>query len=143
MQDIYTKEAFYKDLIDTLTNMPRHTLGTFQQESKNNIKFAVGVLGTLEAGIRFPASAIGRNARPVTFRLGLFCDYSILNTHIPKNAPFLQNQSRNPTDFVPLLNNVLLSESSKGLSFNPLLAGVKFTIIFKLPGSEPCLCDWY
>lgn len=100
-------------IIDPLEDIPNHTLTTTVVKSKGNLDFGIDIAASAEFGVIMdewmPESWLsigrGRNKKPISYRLGAFVDYGVVN--INANAPKTKgNQKTNGSfSFNPSTNN--------------------------------------
>ncbi|MDR0811649.1 MAG: hypothetical protein LBN23_05195 [Paludibacter sp.] len=144
--DKFTSTYFPEEYYD-FKDMPPHWFLNKRYEKVQNIRFNTAFSGSLEAGIKFPVQD-RLNKKPVTFRLGLFVDYTINNKIVPHTNPFVYNElpaSLEQLTFPyqsPVLDNTLLSDPTYKSVVTPLVGGIKFTILFRLKGKDPCNCEF-
>ncbi len=141
------------ELIDDMGNMPTHGLQTQQAKYGSKFNFGLDVAISAEVGIclddYFPATALeygsGKDKRKLSYRVGAFVDYGVLN--INKNEPkglllnFPEMKDNGDGSFeVPLSNvengqfqnnSVLAVKNSEGKTsaLNSLVVGAKFTVL--------------
>jgi outer membrane protein OmpA-like peptidoglycan-associated protein len=139
------------ELIDAMGNMPTHDLGTYSAKYGNSFSFGLDLAVSAEVGFclddYFPASALeygsGKDKRKISYRVGAFFDYGVLNCNTTKTNAMLLNFP-GMTDLgdgsfsVPVKNisevqnNNLLSVAANGkknVSLNSLVVGAKFTML--------------
>jgi outer membrane protein OmpA-like peptidoglycan-associated protein len=140
-------------LIDNLENLPTHGLKTQEVKYGSNFDFGLDVAVSLEAGIcldeYFPATALeygsGKDKKALSYRVGAFVDYGILNINKSKPNGLLFNfpdmtDNGDGTFEVPLSNvengqfqnnSVLSVKNSEGklANLNSLVVGAKFTVL--------------
>ena len=138
------------ELIDDMGNMPTHDLGTYSAKYGNNFSFGLDLAVSAEVGIclddYFPASALeygsGKDKRKISYRVGAFFDYGVLNCNTKSTNAMLLNFP-GMTDLgdgsfsVPVANieqvenNSLLSveKNGKNVALNSLVVGAKFTVL--------------
>ena len=140
------------ELIDIMSNMSTHALGTVEARYKNKLNLGFDVAISAEVGLcldkYFPASALeygdGSNRRAISYRVGAFVDYGVMN--INKNEPkeILANypglESLGDGKFSVPFNNLSTvqnnsivslqnSETGKVSALNSLVVGAKFTVL--------------
>lgn len=120
-------------------NMPDHfwtdkKLATTGQKFNMNMN----VVGTAEFGWNFyPAKKKAKHY----YRIGIFADYGVLNVHINDdrgNVVGIPPAGKNPLDLQ--LNSLFTSNQCIDKDVNPLLVGVKFTILLQVGEHHPCNC---
>ena len=98
---VATSRLIDGQLIDDLTNMPNHYLGDYKAKSKGGLKFGLDAAVSLEAGlcidnwmpIDMKEYGTGKDKRGISYRLGLFADYGILNVNgNPTSGDILLNK---------------------------------------------------
>ena len=140
-------------LIDNLENLPTHGLRTQEVKYSSNFDFGLDVAVSAEVGVclddYFPATALeygsGKDKKALSYRVGAFVDYGVLN--INKNKPngllfnFPEMKDNGDGTFeVPLSNvengqfqnNSILSvknSAGKLANLNSLVVGAKFTVL--------------
>ena len=101
--------------------------------------------GSAEIGVRlgYLPSATGFDVPKtrVQYRLALFADYGIFDIHTPaKKTPMTVPGLYNSQDMLSGLGmNDYLSTENAAKQVNSLLVGVKFTMLFELPGPRYCV----
>ena len=130
--------AFINDFVD----MPNHGFYTTSKEKNQDLHFNTAFIALLEAGIKFPVQDRFKK-KPVSFRLGVFANYTLNNMLSPRKEPFIYGEEIGEYPFQePVLNNLLLSEQTYKSAITPLTFGIKLSMVFRL-SSEPCNCEWY
>ncbi len=141
------------ELIDDMGNMPTHDLETYSAKYGSNLNFGLDVAVSAELGIcldeYFPATALeygsGKDKRKLSYRVGAFVDYGVMNINANKSNALLLNfpgmQDLGDGSFsVPVenvaqvQNNSLLSHAKDGktAALNSLVVGAKFTVLLGL-----------
>ena len=142
------------EFIEDLENLPNHNIALNNLQSKGNLNFGLDVTASAEVGLVLDkwlsssATKIGtdvRTRKSVTYRLGVFVDYGVLNlsrnfTHedILLAFPGMQTQSDGrylvpATSMGSVYNNsMLMSDVSKETRFNSFVVGAKFTVLFQV-----------
>ncbi|MCQ2344767.1 MAG: OmpA family protein [Paludibacteraceae bacterium] len=165
-----TTTVYDNQLIDIISSVPTHTLVTRNSKTTGSLKFDLDLVISAEFGIVMdewmPASAMmvgkGKKKMPLSYRLGLFMDYGVMNLNPDKGSEIL---ATNRTDDPHTLAEVHYSDGptipgpTKGgtndiyanyssISTNSLLAsdywkngsnklksfvfGAKFTVLFQV-----------
>ncbi len=146
-------------LIDNLENMPTHDLETFQLKHKGNLKLGLDVIASAELGLCIdewmPAKARemgeGVTRRDISYRVGLFADYGVLNinknttTDILLNSDNMQvngNEITMPAGDIANLKprSVFNTSEAASKAVNSFVIGAKFTVLFgidKAPKPQP------
>jgi len=143
----YKTSGIYPEFIHPLENMRDHFFWDYTSRDRqlngrsnllnSNIDFGLNVVASLEMG-----KVIVPRKGKVHYRIAGFADYGVLNIHknytygeaiTPPNAP-----GENPA--LLQYNPVLASNWAIGKTVNPLLVGVKFTVLLDLGNKEPCVC---
>lgn len=140
------------ELIDIMGNMSTHALGTTEVQYKNKLGLGFDVAVSAEVGLcldkYFPASALeyggGNNRRAVSYRVGAFVDYGVMNINnnepkeILANYPGLESLGNGKfsvpfNNLSTIQNNSVVSlknsETGKASALNSLVVGAKFTIL--------------
>jgi len=135
----------YYMFFDDFEEMPNHGFYTVEKGTLKNIRFATTFIGTFEAGFKFPVQD-ENNKKPVTFRLGAFVDYSLNNMLIPNKTSFIYDEAASinlgyPV-YQPVLNSLLLSNETSKMKIQPLMFGVKLSVVFRLKNKGLCNCNW-
>lgn len=145
---VATSRLIDGQLIDDLTNMPNHYLGDYKAKSKGGLKFGLDAAVSLEAGlcidnwmpIDMKEYGTGKDKRGISYRLGLFADYGILNVNgNPTSGDILLNKDNTvggdgKTFSMENVSNlktasILTSDRAKGEALNSLVVGAKFTVL--------------
>jgi len=131
--------------------IPDHGLDTYTNKSKQDppydhisnqlnskIDFGLNVVVSAELGKVF----VPRKGK-AHYRVAAFADYGVLNIH--KNIgvndePIIIPNAPDINPFILKYNPVLASKWALNKSVNPLLVGVKFTVLLDLGNKEPCEC---
>lgn len=151
------------ELIDVMGNMSTHALGTMEAKYKNKLDLGFDVAVSAEIGLSldkyFPASALeygsGSNKRAVSYRVGAFVDYGVMNinnnepkeilAHYPGLEPLGDGKYSVPfNNLSTIQNNSVVSlknsETGKVSALNSLVVGAKFTVLLgvdKAPKPQP------
>lgn len=139
------------DVIGNLEDMPNHTLTTSSLRYGNNLRLGIDLTASAEIGICLddwmPAKSLyirrGRTKYPVSYRLGMFADYGIHDINANPKRGMLLSFAGMTTDgdsyTVPGTNlnkvepqSILATEQAIGTKTNSLVAGVKFTLLFRM-----------
>jgi outer membrane protein OmpA-like peptidoglycan-associated protein len=151
---VLTTWARDPEFIEDLENLPNHNIALNNLQSKGNLNFGLDVTASAEVGLVLDkwlsssATKIGtdvRTRKSVTYRLGVFVDYGVLNlsrnfTHedILLAFPGMQTQS-DGRYLVPAAsmgsvynNSILKSDVSKESRFNSFVVGAKFTVLLQV-----------
>lgn len=161
MRSDLTTYATDPTLIDDLENMPNHTFQTSELEfgNMNTVKFGLDITGSAEFGICLdewmPQKAKelkrGRSRMPISYRVGLFADYGLLNINASSTAERhlafegMSEPDANGTFTVPAANlnqvqprSLLASEYANKMAVNPFVVGAKFSVLFQVsPKPKP------
>jgi outer membrane protein OmpA-like peptidoglycan-associated protein len=151
---VLTTWARDPEFIEDLENLPNHNIALNNLQSKGNLNFGLDVTASAEVGLVLDkwlsssATKIGtdvRTRKSVTYRLGLFVDYGVLNlsrnfTHedILLAFPGMQTQLDGrylvpATSMGSVYNNsILKSDVSKESRFNTFVVGAKFTVLLQV-----------
>ena len=138
------------EFIEDLENLPNHNISLNNLQTKGNLSFGLDVTASAELGIILDkwmsnsATIFGgvRNRKNISYRLGLFADYGVLNLNgrfahndMLLSFPGMQAQS-DGRYIVPAVsmgavynNSMLASEVSKNVQFNSFVVGLKFTVL--------------
>ncbi len=144
------------ELIDDMGNMPTHGLVTQNVKYSNKFNFGLDVAISAELGIcldeYFPATALeygsGKDKRKLSYRVGAFVDYGVMNINASKPNGLLLNfpemvDNGDGSFEVPVSNiengqfqnnSVLSVKNSEGklANLNSLVVGAKFTVLLGL-----------
>lgn len=150
MNGIVTTTMRDPELIDDMGNMPTHDLRAKEVKYGNKLNFGLDVAVSAEAGLCIddwmPASAkeygSGKDKKAISYRVGAFVDYGVLNINANKGQDLLLNfpemKDLGDGSFeVPVANieNVqnhsilAVKEGGKTPNLNSLVVGAKFTIL--------------
>lgn len=138
-RESYTKTSYrtagdYAKFIDIFENMPDHFFNDYTSKRKNDVKFGFNVVASMEMGkVFYPRKS------KVHYRLAAFADYGVLNIHKNNILGPLVKFKPDMAHVVELTSS-LSAERSRDKHVNPLLVGVKFTVLFDLGNKEPCQC---
>ncbi len=136
-----TDPAFIEDWQD----MPTHALGSRNLNNDGKLDFGLSVSLGLEVGvildewiyanrIREMRKSKDKDAQlpPYSFRLGLFLDYDLINL----NRSAADKKLLTGSDQYAELNGLMASSLADNKHVGSMLAGVKFTVSFKLSESK-------
>lgn len=131
-----TTLAGYDSYIGSFENLPNHGLSTTNLTSgKTPLRMKVNLMVHAEIGVRLDRiEDTGFKVKPHNYRiyLGAFAEYGVLNTHYANSTTpmvaFDYSRGVNAT-----LTPFMLSSESAGAELHPLTAGIKLTMMFKLP----------
>ena len=133
--------SFYIYTDDFVNNTPNYGLYTTKHEKNQDLLFNTAFIASLEAGIKFPVQDRFKK-KPVSFRLGVFVNYTLNNMLSPRKESFIFGEEISEYPFQePRLDNLLLSEETYKSTITPLTFGIKLSMVFRL-SSEPCNCNW-
>ena len=141
------------EFIEDLENLPNHNIALSNLQSKGKLNFGLDVAASAEIGVildewmSISATTLGddvRTRKNITYRLGLFVDYGVLNinknfTHdnILLAFPEMQYQA-DGRYIVPAgsmgdiyNNSILTSDISKVAHFNTFVIGAKFSVLIQ------------
>ena len=135
----YNTVGTYPQFIEDFHDMIDHYFSNYRSPddrsvpNRNVLDFGLNVVASLEMGKVF----VPKKGK-AHYRIAAFADYGFLNIH--KNLSY-----GNPINFLdnPVLlqhNAILASDWAWNKSVNPLLVGVKFTVLLDLGNKEPCVC---
>ena len=107
--------------------------------NKNKLDFGLNVAASLEMGkVIIPRKGIAH------YRIAAFADYGVLNIHKDVSAGEAIIIPPDGTEFANITtlrhNSLLASNWALKKAVNPLLVGVKFTILLDLGNKVPCVC---
>jgi len=130
--------------IDDWENMPTHNLSSRNLTDNGKLEFGLNISPGLEVGVILDEWIYAKQIRemrrtkdaklpPYSFRIGLFADYGISNIN-QSSADKKLLTDPNPD---VKLNGLLASSLAKDKAVGSLLAGVKFTISYKVAESKP------
>ncbi|MGN0186264.1 MAG: OmpA family protein [Paludibacteraceae bacterium] len=132
-------------LVGEFTDMPTHGLFTDDYRARNAFSLAFDVKATAEFGLildewlpKKMRVLADKRKTPVSYRIGLFCDYGVTNLH--KNVTdatslaYIDGNAAE-TRYVTA-NSLFASAEANDKRLNSLFAGVKFTVLFQV-GKEP------
>ncbi len=148
-----------RELIDNLENMPTHDLETFSLKHKGKMSLGLDVIASAELGLCIdewiPAKARemgeGVSRRDISYRVGLFADYGLLNINKNTTTDILLN-SANMTSVgekieMPIGDiknmtprSVFNTNMAASKAVNSFVIGAKFTVLFgidKAPKPQP------
>jgi hypothetical protein len=126
---------------DNFINTPNYDFFTTKHEKNQDLLFNTAFIASLEAGIKFPVQDRFKK-KPVSFRLGVFVNYTLNNMLSPRKESFIYGKEISEYPFQePLLDNLLLSSETYKSTITPLTFGLKLSMVFRL-SSEPCNCNW-
>jgi len=133
--------ADYAQFINIFENMPNHGLHTWNERNNHSMKFNPSYMASVEFGYLFkekPSKGLS-----VNYRMAAFANYGLNNIKTTSTVNRELILSKSPITYQPYLNSVLLSQEYKNTVFNPLFAGMKFTVVFGLPNPRKCICEDY
>ncbi len=158
----YTTRGLYPTYMDPLQDMGQHYYDDFKSGGSNPVKLDFNVVASLEVGkIMF----FNKRKTRWHYRLAGFVDYSVgayfgmnplptegknVLTNVVSNGDFIGVEGVNVANpdltqiSIVKSNSVLTSKEALNKKLNPLMVGVKFTLLFDLGNKEPCNCieDW-
>lgn len=136
----------YLFAMEDFTDMPDHFFTDVDLDNSANFNLDYSLIGSAEYGYNLPQ---GNTDSKMRFRVGVFADYGFKNIRFNKkyhegdadgNVIILPTAAgSNPLD-VTLNSLMTASEVSYQHNFNPLLVGIKLTVLFELPMNESCKC---
>ena len=135
----YRTTATYPRFINDMgqKSMPDHFLDDFKSKaSASKIDLGLNIVASAEIGKVFVPQKKKVNYH---YRIAAFADYGVLNVH--KNISYGDPINISANNAVALEHiNILASHWALRKAVNPLLVGVKFTILLDLGNKEPCNC---
>jgi outer membrane protein OmpA-like peptidoglycan-associated protein len=141
------------EFIEDLENLPNHNISLNNLRTKGHLSYGLDVTASAELGIILDkwmsnsATIFGgvRNRKNISYRLGLFADYGVLNVRknfahddIILGFPDMQAQADGryvvPAASIGAVynNSMLASDLSKEARFNSFVVGVKFTVLVQV-----------
>jgi outer membrane protein OmpA-like peptidoglycan-associated protein len=141
------------EFIEDLENLPNHNISLNNLRTKGNLSYGLDVTASAELGLILDkwmsnsATIFGgvRNRKNISYRLGLFADYGVLNVRknfahddIILGFPDMQAQADGryvvPAASIGAVynNSMLASDLSKEARFNSFVVGVKFTVLVQV-----------
>lgn len=141
------------EFIEDLENLPNHNISLNNLRTRGNLSYGLDVTVSAEMGIILDkwmsnsATIFGgvRNRKNISYRLGLFADYGVLNVRknfahddIILGFPGMQSQADGryvvPAGSIGSVynNSMLATDLSKDSRFNSLVVGVKFTVLVQV-----------
>ncbi|MDR0829062.1 MAG: hypothetical protein LBN95_02995 [Prevotellaceae bacterium] len=157
----YATTAIYPEFIDEFGNMFEYSLASgISATDKTTFRLGYNIAASAEIGKTYFFNKKSR----WQYRLALFADYGLLNVNLPNNVSYINTDGNfigiqpggdiDPKDV--RLNSILTSYQAYNQqldangdlqpmlnsprSVNPLLVGIKFTLLFDLGNKEPCNC---
>ena len=139
----------YERYIDPLRNIPSQGfVDNTPWEQNGIVSFKPGVTGSAEIGMRlgpvYHATGYDVPRQKVQYRIALFGDYGILDTHREGDAPLMHvpaayNAKEPMTGLVA--TDLMSSKEMKDRMghFQSYMVGVKFTVLFLLPEKKACV----
>ncbi|MBR3648566.1 MAG: hypothetical protein IKN59_09335 [Paludibacteraceae bacterium] len=139
----------YKQYIDPLRNIPSQGfVDGMQWVQKGRASFKPTVLASAEIGMRlgpvYKETGYDVPQQKIQYRLALFADYAVLDQHKAGDQPLLHVPAtysvKDPLQGMHA-TDVMSSrevESLKGRFF-PMMIGVKFTMLFRVPEKKSCV----
>lgn len=146
VQSNVTVKGTYDKYLGLWENMPNHNFGTTELTTESPIAFnSIDLKGSLEMGYRFDIKKANEwsPASPVSFRIGGFIDYGILNANSGINNYGYATVPENGDVGQISMNHVFVSNLAEEKLINNFFVGVKFTILFRMPSPKDCRCDFY
>lgn len=144
---VLSAKGRYDKFIDDFEGMPEHTF--FKEvpfTTKNNVSFKPNVLASIELGYRFGNFGIKTTGYDVPKtnnygRLAVFADFGVLDIHKKGNQTSISlPTSFNPSDMTSSIRLTdILSSSAAKSAVHPLMVGVKYTYLFRLPEKKICV----
>ncbi len=146
VQSNVTVKGTYDKYLGLWENMPNHNFGTTELATESPIAFnSIDLKGSLEMGYRFDIKKPNEwsPTSPVSFRIGGFIDYGILNANSGINNYGYATVPENGDVGQISMNHVFVSNLAEEKLINNFFLGVKFTILFRMPSPKDCRCDFY
>ncbi|MBO8459447.1 MAG: hypothetical protein IAA73_03835 [Bacteroidetes bacterium] len=146
VQSNVTVKGTYDKYLGLWENMPNHNFGTTELATESPIAFnSIDLKGSLEMGYRFDIKKPNEwsPTSPVSFRIGGFIDYGILNANSGINNYGYATVPENGDVGQISMNHVFVSNLAEEKLINNFFVGVKFTILFRMPSPKDCRCDFY
>ena len=146
VQSNVTVKGTYDKYLGLWENMPNHNFGTTELTTESPIAFnSIDLKGSLEMGYRFDIKKPNEwsPTSPVSFRIGGFIDYGILNANSGINNYGYATVPENGDVGQISMNHVFVSNLAEEKLINNFFVGVKFTILFRMPSPKDCRCDFY
>lgn len=146
IQSDVTVKGTYDKYLGLWENMPNHNFGTTELATESPIAFnSIDLKGSLEMGYRFDVKKPNEwsPTSPVSFRIGGFIDYGILNANSGINNYGYATVPENGDVGQISMNHVFVSNLAEEKLINNFFVGVKFTILFRMPSPKDCRCDFY
>lgn len=146
VQSNVTVKGTYDKYLGLWENMPNHNFGTTELTTESPIAFnSIDLKGSLEMGYRFDIKKPNEwsPTSPVSFRIGGFIDYGILNANSGINNYGYATVPENGDVGQISMNHVFVSNLAEEKLINNFFLGVKFTILFRMPSPKDCRCDFY
>lgn len=146
IQSDVTVKGTYDKYLGLWENMPNHNFGTTELATESPIAFnSIDLKGSLEMGYRFDIKKPNEwsPTSPVSFRIGGFIDYGILNANSGINNYGYATVPENGDVGQISMNHVFVSNLAEEKLINNFFVGVKFTILFRMPSPKDCRCDFY
>lgn len=146
IQSDVTVKGTYDKYLGLWENMPNHNFGTTELATESPIAFnSIDLKGSLEMGYRFDIKKPNEwsPTSPVSFRIGGFIDYGILNANSGINNYGYATVPENGDVGQISMNHVFVSNLAEEKLINNFFLGVKFTILFRMPSPKDCRCDFY
>lgn len=135
----YRTAAEYDRFIDPFTGMPDHFLKDFTTESKSEeLKLLPNIAAQAELGFNIGGKRF-KKGTSIRYRIGLFCEYGLMNVHnnkAPKKAWISYTNPHPELMLTPVLNAFDMKKND----VLPLFVGVRYTILFELPKPRSCHC---
>ncbi len=139
VENLVKSTGQYDEFIGEFENMPNHGFETCEAKADYSVKTGLNCAASLEMGWQLLES---EKKFPWMCRLGIVCDYGILDIHTDSySEPLIKEVSGMPY-YWPAMNSLVRSDFFSGKSLRPLFVGVKFTVLFALPKKYDCHCDW-
>lgn len=139
------------EFIEDLENLPNHNIGSKNLLSKGKLGLGLDVTASAEIGVILdswlPSSMTifgqVRNRKQVSYRLGVFADYGILDknrySHTNMLVAYPNMEVQDGHYVIPsgsmlsvYNNSILASDISNNIKFNSFVVGVKFAILVQM-----------
>ena len=145
-QSLLSTKGDYDRYIDHFENMPNHFFqeGQMVQSDSYEFRFKPSVNLHAEIGGRIGTFSLAKGAdvmvHKIRYYLAAFVDYGVLNVHQNKaygSALGYQQTEDKGLQFYVLPS--MVSDIMKDAQVHPLTVGIKFTALFELPQTKPCV----
>lgn len=134
----YRTSTTYDRFPDDFVNMPNHWNDEFRTKGVNPLHFGLNVAALLEVGAEVMNLKGDKGRLPMRLKVGAYAEYGFLsvyrNTEV---SDILVYDDVNPAIVTPA-SFYTATEITRPV--NPLMAGIKLTLMFEMPVPQRCNC---